>query len=129
MYSQWGDVDYPFQLQPYDIFVAYDISGSYYEYRILSIDTSQSPNIYVNLDNSVPTSLRANLNANSSKFLFLKRIEDETNLHLNFTKRRGSTSYGFLIPENLAPDVLANIDTITKQVKQKLLADQQGTTL
>jgi hypothetical protein len=132
MYSQWGDVDYPFQLQPYDIFVAYDTSGSYYEYRILSIDTSQSPNVYINLDNPIPASLRANLTStapNVAKFLFLKRIEDETNLHLNFTKRRGSTSYGFLIPENLAPDVLANIDTITKQVKQKLLADQQGTTL
>ena len=32
------------------------------------------------------------------------------------------------IPENLATNVLDNIDTITRQVKQKLLADQQGVT-
>jgi cold shock CspA family protein len=61
--------------------------------------------------------------------LILTRIDDETNAHAVFKKRDGKTSYGFVIPENLAPDVLANIDTITRQVKQKLLADQQGTTI
>jgi hypothetical protein len=40
---------------------------------------------------------------------------------LTFPKRDGDTSYGFVIPSNIAPDVLDNIDTITKEVKQKLL--------
>jgi hypothetical protein len=53
-------------------------------------------------------------------------VEDETSTYLTFRKREGSTSYGLLIPQNLAPDILDNIDTITKEVKQKLLADQQG---
>ncbi len=73
---------------------------------------------------------RNNLMSGSyQKFLVLKRVEDETNAYLTFPKRDGKTSYGFAIPENIAPDFLANIDTITKEVKQKLLADQQGTTV
>lgn len=72
---------------------------------------------------------RNNLMSGSyQRFLVLKRIEDETNAFLTFSKRDGKTSYGFVLPENLATDVLDNIDTITKEVKQKLLADQQGTT-
>jgi cold shock CspA family protein len=63
------------------------------------------------------------------RFLLLSRVNDETNANTTFRKRDGKTSYGFVIPENLAPDVLANIDTITRQVKQKLLADQQGSTI
>ena len=51
----------------------------------------------------------------------LKKVEDETNVHLSFTKRDGKTSYGFLIPEDINQDVLNNIDTITKETKQKLL--------
>jgi DNA repair exonuclease SbcCD ATPase subunit len=50
----------------------------------------------------------------------------ETNILLKYTKRPGQTSYGFAIPQKIAPDVLANIDTITKEVKQKLLAEQSA---
>jgi len=46
---------------------------------------------------------------------------------LTFNKRPGNTSYGFVIPSNINPTVLANIDTITSQVKQKLLINQQNT--
>ena len=31
----------------------------------------------------------------------LSKREDETNVHLSFTKRDGKTSYGFLIPEDI----------------------------
>ena len=63
-------------------------------------------------------------NNKAAKFLFIKRIPDETSVYLKFQKRPGGTSYGFLIPENLAKDVVANIDTITSQIKQKLIVDQ-----
>ena len=59
-----------------------------------------------------------------TRFLFLSKREDETNVHLSFTKRDGKTSYGFLIPEDINKSVLDNIDTITKEAKQKLLNDQ-----
>ena len=56
--------------------------------------------------------------------MLFRSLQDETNAYLTFIKHPGQTSYGFLIPENLSPDVLANIDTITKEVKQKLINDQ-----
>jgi hypothetical protein len=40
---------------------------------------------------------------------------------LKFNKKAGNTSLGIIIPDNLHPDVLANIDTITKEVNQKLI--------
>jgi hypothetical protein len=139
LYNTYGDIEYPFQLKPMDIFAAYDVSGSYFESRITQVyrDTACGGFLRVRLANSIPQILRYQLSAPNDlgfaisknyKFLFLTRVDDETNAHLTFPKRPGSTSYGFLIPENLSPDVLVNIDTITKQVKQKLLADQQGTT-
>jgi cold shock CspA family protein len=74
---------------------------------------------------SLSNILKAELaNQTYKRFLILSRKVDETNVILSFTKREGKTSYGFLIPENLSPDVLANIDTITREVKQKLLSDQ-----
>ena len=57
-----------------------------------------------------------------SKALFLSKIPDETNINLSFNKTDGQTSYGFIIPDNLSPEVLNNIDTITRQVQQKLLS-------
>ena len=109
-----------------------DASGSYFETRLTEVTKDISGSIILSFADVVPTSVRyqlENLSTNkAAKFLFLKRVEDETNAYLRFIKRPGLTSYGFLIPDNLAPDVLANINTITRQVKQKLLADQQGTT-
>jgi hypothetical protein len=135
LYSQYGDVEYPFQINPFDIFVAYDMSGSYFESRILDFKLNSGSYGIITLSNDVPDSLLYQLGrsfnnngSNTSKFLFLKRIEDETNTHLILQKRPGGTSYGFLIPDNLSPDVIKNIDTITSQVKQRLLADQQGST-
>ena len=135
LYNTYGDVDYPFQLNIFSIFAAYDRSGSYFESRVKNIRYDADNGVMrFQLNDNIPFELRDQLSSLSSitntnvKFLFLVRKEDETNAFLNFIKRPGLTSYGFIIPKNLAPDVLDNIDTITKQVKQKLLADQQGTT-
>jgi hypothetical protein len=130
LYNTYGDIDYPFQLNTYDIFSAYDVSGSYFESRILYVyrDASLGNFIRIKLANSIPYSLRFQLTRLSTnkatKFLFIKRVEDETSAYLTFQKRPGLTSYGFLIPENLNKDVLANISTITSQVKTKLVNDQ-----
>ena len=129
LYPIYGDVDYPFVIKPYDILITYLEDSSYIESRILEIATSGSF-IQLYLDNQISKTYADNItNGNYSRFLILTRIEDETNTNIIFKKRDGKTSYGFAIPQNLAPDVLANIDTITKEVKQKLLADQQGTTI
>ena len=64
-----------------------------------------------------------------SKLVLLSKLPDETNINLIFDKEDGQTSYGFAIPDNLSPDVLKNIDIITRQVKQKLLSNQSGITI
>ena len=128
LYPIYGDVDYGFIINPQDIMLTYLSDGTYAESRVTSVTTSGSL-LQVQLDGDMSSLYRNNLMSSSfQRFLVLKRVEDETNANLTFAKRDGKTSYGFIVPDNLSPDVLNNIDTITKEVKQKLLADQQGST-
>jgi hypothetical protein len=129
LFDEYGEVDYPFSIKPYDIVLTYLSDSTYIESRIVSTSLSATSLLQLHLDNSLSTFYANNLISGSYKsFLIVSRINDETNANATFRKRDGKTSYGFIIPNNLAPDVLANIDTITREVKQKLLADQQGNT-
>jgi hypothetical protein len=124
LYDEYGDVDYPFTINPNDIALIYLSDGTYIETRILNV-YKQSGLIRLSLDISLSNTLKSELaHQTYRRFLILSRRVDETNVILSFTKRDGKTSYGFLIPENLSPEVLSNIDTITREVKQKLLNDQ-----
>jgi hypothetical protein len=124
LYDEYGDVDYAFNPKPYDILVLYLSDGSILEYNVLSINLIGGQ-LVLNLDAQLSNLATTNLTGNSyRRFLLLSRIKDETNVILNFTKRDGKTSYGFLIADNISSDVLNNIDTITREVKQKLLSDQ-----
>ncbi len=128
LYPIYGDVDYSFSIKPYDIVLTYLSDNTYVESRVLSSSISASL-LQLYLDNTLSNLYASNLQSSSyQRFLILKRVEDETNAHLTFRKRPGKTSYGFTIPSNIATNFLDNIDTITKEVKQKLLADQQGIT-
>ena len=130
LYSTYGDVDYPFVIKPYDILLIYLSDGTYIESRILRVYKDSSNLLRLTLDVTLSSFVKEDLA--SGKFLrllLLTRVEDESNAYVVYQKRPGQTSYGFIIPQNLALDVLDNIDVITKEVKQKLLADQQGTTI
>jgi len=122
--ANYGDVDYPFVSKPFDIVLIYLADGTYVESRIINVYTLDSK-VHLVLDNNLSTSLKISLaNQTYTKFLLLSKQPDETNAILTFTKRDGKTSYGFLIPDDISSSVLNNIDTITKEVKQKLLSDQ-----
>ena len=122
----YGDVDYTFDPKENDMVILYLSDNSILEYTINRVGVDPSTNqlsLYFNAD----LSLRAitDLNANTYKrFLLLSRRKDETNVILNFIKREGKSSNGFLIPENISQTILNNIDVITKEVKQKILGDQ-----
>lgn len=133
LYGTYGDVDYPFLIKPYDIILVYLSDGTYIESRILQVikdPGTNSGNLTLVLDTTLSKFVKEDLTNTGSpthqykRILLLSRIEDETNSYIIYTKRPGQTSYGFIIPQNIAPDVLANIDVITKEVKQKLLTDQ-----
>lgn len=124
LYDEYGDVDYNFVINPFDIILIYLSDNTFVEARVLNV-YSQAGLLHVTLDIELSATLKSELaNQTYTRFLVLSRRQDETNVILSFTKRDGKTSYGFLIPENISPTVLANIDTITREVKQKLLNDQ-----
>ena len=115
LYSKYGDVNYPFLPKQNDVVVLGE-GGLTQEFRILNTYFSESymhvevyPNITDTFFKKMPTTAS-----------FLSRVQDETNVVLEFSKRAGYTSYGLLIPDNIAPDILDNIDTITKEIYQKL---------
>ena len=126
LYSIYGDVDYPFVTKPFDIVSTYLSDGTYIENRIVS--SSKSGSFFrIHLDKIMSNQHVNNIMSGSyQRFMILSRVEDETNAYLTFNKRDGKTSYGFAIPQDISTTYLDNIDTITRQVKQKLLADQQG---
>lgn len=129
LYNLYGDVDYPFTTKPYDIIITYLSDNTYVESRILSSSYSGSL-LQLKIDTPLSNLYISNLESGSfQKFLILTRQQDETSAYLTFKKREGSTSYGFIIPQNIAPDVLANIDTITKEVKLKIMSDQSAVTI
>ncbi len=121
LYSTYGDVDYPFLIKPQDILIVYLSDGTYIESRILQV-SSLNNLIQIQLDTQLSNLYRSDLSSGSyQRFLLLTRIEDETNAYLTFPKRAGQTSYGLVIPSNIHPDVLANIDAITENVKRRLI--------
>jgi hypothetical protein len=120
----YGDVDYPFSSSLYDIVLVYLSDGTYIESRIINSYLLNSK-LHLTLDTDLTPILKNNLaNQTYTRFLLLSKQSDETNAILTFTKRAGKTSYGFLISNDISSTVLDNIDTITKEVKQKLLSDQ-----
>jgi hypothetical protein len=127
LYSTYGDVDYPFLLKLFDVFIVYLSDGTFVEYRITSAELV-SDKLEVILNKPISNLLKTDITNNTfKKMLFLTRVEDETNIILEFKKRKGKTSYGFIIPENINPAILKNIDIIAKEVQSKLLSNQPTT--
>jgi hypothetical protein len=134
LFPSYGSVDYNFTINPGDI-IRFEAASSYisYEFEVLSVDLTPGTSVCFNINGAIPGDLVTQLQSFTpnamaddvlSRVIFLKKVPDETSVLLDFKKPPGLTSYGFLIPENLAKDVLLNINTITSQVKTKLVNDQ-----
>jgi hypothetical protein len=128
LYDEYGDVDYTFTPKSNDIIVVYLSDKSIVEYSITNVSiNSNTGNLTLDLDSPLSKLAKTNLTSSNNqydRFLLLSRQPDETNVITTFQKRDGKTSYGFLIPDVISSEVLNNIDTITKEVKQKLINDQ-----
>jgi hypothetical protein len=133
LHSSYGNIDYTFSPKVGDVILLYYNNGT--QVQELNVITAGiipngsvfaikvSPNLVSNL--AIP----AYSSGTISEAIILSKVADETNINLVFDKEDGQTSYGFLIPEDLSPDVLQNIDTITRQVKTKILSNQSGITI
>jgi hypothetical protein len=124
LYANYKDIEYSFLPKSGDIVILYYGSdNSFIESIVAKTAVTINGCFAIQLVDRLPSSL----NGISydylliNKWLILSKIDDETNTLLVFDKPLGSTSYGFVIPSNLHPDMLNNIDIITKEVKQKLL--------
>jgi hypothetical protein len=126
LYADYKDVDYTFDPKENDMVVLYLSDNSILEYTINRVSVDSSTNkLSLYFNESLSNQTIADLQADTYKrFLLLSRQKDETNVILNFIKRGGKSSNGFLIPKNISQTVLNNIDVITKEVKQKILGDQ-----
>lgn len=123
--ASYGDVSYTFQPQFGDRIVLSD--GSKIE-NLDVIGYSVDSNNRVNI--SVVPSILSNWVSNPNsilQFLLLRKYRDEQNVQLTFVKKSGQTSYGFLIPNNINPEVLLKINTIQSQVQSQLLSTQINT--
>jgi hypothetical protein len=126
LYNNYGEVNDTFSPTTGDVVIAYWDKQST-EFNISNVFFSSSYKC-LTLDRNIPNSLVNKITdgnnsspAGIDEFILLKKNKDETNLLLTFNKPSGNSSLGFIIPDNIHPDVLANIDVITKEVKQKLL--------
>ena len=126
LYPTYGSVDYNFYVSPGDI-IKFNLFNISYEFEIASTTVTTGSagtgSLCFNVNSTIPDALVGSFGSVNT-VLILKKLKDETNIILSYAKPSGSTSYGFLIPENLAPEVLANIDTITSQVETRLVNDQ-----
>jgi hypothetical protein len=131
LHKGYGNINNAFAPKVGDVMlVYYNNNNQYQEFNINRITPG------TNLGITVTPNLVTNLATGSyvanqiSTVLLLSKQPDETNINLIFDKEDGQTSYGFVIPNNLSPDVLKNIDTITRQVKTKLISNgNQGLTI
>jgi hypothetical protein len=123
LYKTYGNVENTFSPKVGDYVAVYYPNG-YFESSVSNVYFDGSGKINLDLSNELPSYLKksAYVDGDVTKFLLLSKINDETNVVLQFNKTVDQpTSLGFIIPNNLHPDVLANIDSITKEVKQKLV--------
>jgi hypothetical protein len=131
LHKTYGNINNSFAPKVGDVMlVYYNNNAQYQEFNINRITPGTNLGITVT-PNLVTNLALGTYGSNSiSKLLLLSKQPDETNLNLIFDKEDGQTSYGFVIPNNLSPDVLNNIDTITRQVKTKLISNgNQGLTI
>jgi hypothetical protein len=127
----YGNIDYTFSPKVGDVILLYyNNNTQLQELNIISaIKNSSILELKVSPSLASTLSVSSYTNNTINKLLLLSKIPDETNINLVFDKENGTTSYGFIIPDNLSPDVLKNIDTITRQVKTKILSTNQGITI
>jgi hypothetical protein len=121
LFSVYGDTLYPFSLVANDKIVVQAIneSGPILEYTVDSVFVGGGNIAYIKVKEDIDGYFNAC--GKFYKILFLKRVIDETSIIIELPKPPGKTSYGFSIPQNIDPAVLANIDVITRNVNSQLV--------
>ena len=121
LYTAYGDINTAFLPQVYDKIIMRDRSGIVQDLNVKSAEV-----VGGNLQIKVVPSILPNWVATPafvSTFLLLRAYEDEQNVIMTFNKPVGQTSYGFLIPNTVSPEITNNINTLQAAVQSQLLSN------
>jgi len=124
LYSTYGPVNYPFNPQEGDAIVLSDgFNTQLLTVYSSSLSSSLSTGVTKLRITVTPPIISSFQNNPSSinRMLVLKRYDDEQNVILNFNQTPGQTSYGFLIPNNINPTVLQNINSLQSSIINQLV--------
>lgn len=128
LYSKYGDVNTGFLPKPFDKLILRDVNGVVQNLNVYSSSFYTASNgapqqlVMFTIPNILPN--WASNTGLVQNFLLLSRYNDEQNVILTYTKPPGATSYGFLLPETISPEVPANINTLQAKVQSQLLSTQ-----
>jgi len=133
--TMYGEADYPFILNSGDLVRLHNLSSSaegfsiIEEYEVINVHTptsltdSMSLSLNRNIDLGCIQSFSANnLTGSISKYIFSRRIPDETNIVISYKKRSGQTSAGIVKNINLAPNVDVKLANIVSDLKSKIFS-------
>jgi hypothetical protein len=131
LYPLFGDVNYTTEIEPGDYIIFYYIgsevglpnNGAIYPISRRVIDTIENGDIErsIQIYPSLPSYITAaNIN-NYQRLVFIKKQPDESIVILQGKKRPGKTSYGFLVPQDINPYILQNINTLQSSIQSQIL--------
>ena len=123
LYSKYGDVNTPFSPQSGDKIILIDGGGTAQDLDVYSYSNNTFTVVGEILQNWVnnPTLV--------TTFLLLRKFNDEQNVILTYNKPNGATSYGFLLPDTVSPEVVDNINTLQANVQAQLLSTQANSNI
>lgn len=136
-FSNYQIVDEEFVLEEGDLFRFYD-SGSQtfpieFERQVKSVnvvprdEVTDTRRLTIEFGQDVPALACEDFPSNEinatqiSKFIILKKSEDETNIVLNFEKQEGKTSSGIVLPSDLPLNIVEEAGNIVKNLKSQNL--------
>jgi hypothetical protein len=123
LYSKYGDVNTPFSPQSGDKIILIDGGGTAQDLDVFSYSNNTFTVVGEILQNWVNNSTLV------TTFLLLRRFNDEQNVILTYNKPNGATSYGFLLPDTVSPEVVDNINTLQANVQAQLLSTQANSNI
>ena len=126
LYNQYGDVNTTFNPQQYDKIILQDVNGLIQDLNVYSSSFSGNQ-LQIQTVPAINTTWVNNYTL-VQKFLLLRRYDDEQNVIVTFNKPPGQTSYGFLIPDTVSPQITNNINTLQAAVQSQLLSTQTAVT-
>ena len=131
-YSSYSISEYPFSINPGDV-IRFDYTGSaspttffknVNEYTILEVYTASLPNqLAFKVDRTISDAVTSSVTPwTIERYVFSRRIADETNIIIEHQKNPGKTSGGVVKNVNLSLVIDAKVANIVSELKSKIFS-------